>query len=136
MSSMSDTRRRALRRLAERFDFELWIGPDARAIEQLGGEEAAMRLLEAAWREISSEQVYVTCRRPWAWHAFDRPDLDAWALSHVEEAIALNAAGELSASELRAAFDAAEPQRSLDRTHGTPAIVRVVEALESIGVKL
>jgi len=124
-------RRRRLRRVAEFYGLELHAGLFASTLAQLRGEDNALRVLEAAWREIEPEQVYGECQRPWAWWTFTRPDLP-YADDPAGQALALVAAGELSEDEVTAIIEGAE--RSLDRIgrviwHGRSRPVVVAEAL-------
>jgi hypothetical protein len=124
-------RRRRLRAVAKFYGLELHAGLFASTLVQLGGEDNALRVLEAAWREIEAEQIYGECKRPWAWWAFTRPELIRPG-DPAGDAIVLNAAGVLSDEEVAAMIEEAE--RSLDRIgrvvwHGRFQPVVVAEAL-------
>jgi len=96
----------------------------------LGGEEQTLKVLQAAWAEVEPDQVYGGCARPWAFWRFGLglpcPD------DPVDQAVALDAAGELSEQEVTEMIETAE--RALDRMgrvvwHGRPRSVAIAEAL-------
>lgn len=129
--STTGHRRRALQRIAEHYAVEPDCSPYdpwGTTFAALGGEDAALRLLEACWRQVEATWPHQAGWRGWAWHRWSRPDIP-WCADPVEEALALCAAGVLDDAELRAIVDNAD---GLPADHPT---VRVVDALRWAGAQ-